>query len=75
MIALRLGGETGIAVGAGLLTLVILIFAEVTPKTLAALHPERVAFPAAFVYGPLLWLLYPLVWVVNVIANGLLTPI
>jgi Mg2+/Co2+ transporter CorB len=72
VIALRLGGEAGIAIGAGLLTLVILIFAEVTPKTLAALHPERVAFPAAFIYGPLLWLLYPLVWVVNTIANALL---
>ena len=72
VIALRLGGETGIAIGAGLLTLVILIFAEVTPKTLAALHPERVAFPAAFVYGPLLWILYPLVWMVNTIANALL---
>jgi Mg2+/Co2+ transporter CorB len=72
VIALRLGGEPAIAIAAGILTLVILIFAEVTPKTLAALHPERVAFPAAFVYGPLLWLLYPLVWVVNTIANGLL---
>ena len=72
VIAIRLGGETGIAIGAGLLTLVILIFAEVTPKTLAALHPERVAFPAAFIYGPLLWLLYPLVWIVNTIANSLL---
>jgi Mg2+/Co2+ transporter CorB len=72
VIALRLGGETGIAIGAGLLTLVILIFAEVTPKTLAALHPERVAFPAAFIYGPLLRLLYPLVWIVNIIANNLL---
>jgi len=72
VIALRLGGEPAIAVGAGALTLIILIFAEVTPKTLAALHPERVAFPAAFIYGPLLWLLYPLVWVVNGIANGLL---
>jgi Mg2+/Co2+ transporter CorB len=72
IIALRLGGEAGIAIGAGLLTLIILIFAEVTPKTLAALHPERVAFPAAFVYGPLLWLLYPLVWIVNSIANTLL---
>ncbi|MGB5728192.1 MAG: CNNM domain-containing protein, partial [Thiogranum sp.] len=72
VIALRLGGETGIAIGAGLLTLVILIFAEVTPKTLAALHPERVAFPAAFVYVPLLWLLHPLVWVVNSITNTLL---
>ena len=72
VIALRLGGEPAIAVGAGVLTLAILIFAEVTPKTLAALHPERVAFPAAFIYGPLLRVLYPLVWVVNVIANGLL---
>ena len=72
VIALRLGGEPGIAIGAGILTLVILIFAEVTPKTLAALHPERVAFPAAFIYGPLMWLFYPLVWSVNVIANGLL---
>jgi len=72
VIALRLGGEPAIAVGAGILTLVILVFAEVTPKTLAALHPERVAFPAAFIYGPLLRVLYPLVWVVNVVANGLL---
>ncbi|MES9962675.1 MAG: HlyC/CorC family transporter [Candidatus Sedimenticola sp. 20ELBAFRAG] len=72
IIALRLGGEGAIAIAAGLLTLVILIFAEVAPKTLAALHPERLAYPAAFVYGPLLKLLYPLVWVVNGIANALL---
>ncbi|VAW75975.1 Putative membrane protein YfjD [hydrothermal vent metagenome] len=72
VIAFRIAGETGLMVGAALLTLVILIFAEVTPKTLAALHPERVAFPAAFVYGPLLWVLYPFVWVVNIIANSIL---
>ncbi len=72
IIALRLLGEAGIAIAAGLLTLVILIFSEVAPKTLAALHPERIAFPAALVYGPLLKLLYPLVWVVNMVANGLL---
>ncbi len=72
VIALRLAGQAGIAAGAGLLTLVILIFAEVTPKTLAALHPERFAFPSAFVYGPLLKILYPLVWIVNMITNSLL---
>ncbi len=72
IIALRLGGEGVLALTTGLLTLVILIFAEVTPKTLAALHPERLAFPAAFIYGPLLRILYPLVWVVNSIANALL---
>jgi Mg2+/Co2+ transporter CorB len=72
VIALRIGGEAAIAVAAGLLTLVILIFAEVAPKTLAALHPERIAFPAAFVYTPLLKVLYPVVWAVNLITNGLL---
>ena len=72
VIALRLFGEIGIAIATGTLTLVILIFAEVTPKTLAALHPERIAFPAAWVYEPLLKLLYPLVWVVNWMCNSLL---
>jgi len=72
IIALRLLGETGIAVATGLLTFVILIFAEVAPKTLAALHPERIAFPAAYIYTPLLKILYPLVYLVNILANGLL---
>jgi len=72
LIALRIAGETGVAIAAGLLVLVILIFAEVTPKTLAALHPERIAFPAAYIYIPLLRILYPLVWLVNAITNALL---
>jgi Mg2+/Co2+ transporter CorB len=73
VIALRVGGEGAIAAAAGILTLVILIFAEVAPKTHAAMHPERLAYPAAFVYTPLLKLLYPLVWSINWIANGLLS--
>ncbi len=72
IIAIRVGGEGSIAVAAGLLTLVILIFAEVTPKTLAAVHPEKLAFPAAFIYKPLLKILYPLIWIVNSITNGML---
>ncbi|MFW2374258.1 MAG: HlyC/CorC family transporter [Gammaproteobacteria bacterium] len=72
IIAMRLFGEAGIAIATGLLTLVVLIFAEVAPKTLAALHPERIAFPAAFIYTPLLKLLYPLVFMVNLMANTLL---
>lgn len=61
VIALRLGGEAFIGIAAGVLTLVVLIFSEVTPKTLATLRPERLAYPSAYVYGPLLKLLYPLV--------------
>ncbi len=72
IIALRLMGEAGIAVATGLLTLVILIFAEVTPKTLAALHPERFAFPATFILGPLLKLLYPVVLIISWITKGLM---
>lgn len=72
IIALRLWGEAGIAIAAGILTLVILIFAEVAPKTLAVLHPERIAFPATLILVPLLKLLYPIVWLVNLMANGVL---
>jgi len=72
MIALRLMGDAGVAVATAILTLVILIFAEVTPKTVAAIKPEQVAFPASLILSPLLKLLYPFVWVVNTICNGLL---
>ena len=69
LIALEFYGEKAIAIAAGLLTFVILVFAEVAPKTLAALNPERVAFPAAYVLAPLLRVLYPLVWLTNILAN------
>ena len=69
ILALELYGEPAIAVAAFLLTLLVLIFAEVAPKTLAAMNPERVAFPAAYILLPLLTLLYPVVWMVNFFAN------
>ncbi|RUM91335.1 MAG: magnesium/cobalt efflux protein [Thiomicrospira sp.] len=72
IIAMRLIGEAGIALAAGILTMVILVFSEVAPKTLAALHPERIAYPASFVLEPLLKLLSPLVWLVNFFANNFL---
>ena len=72
LIAVELWGEAGIAIATAALTLGILIFAEVTPKTVAAMHPEKIAFPAAYLLHPLLKVLYPLVWVVNFITNGLL---
>ena len=68
----RLYGDAGIAAATFILTLVILVFSEVTPKTLAALHPEKIAFPAAFVLRPLLKIIYPVVWLVNTVANFVL---
>ncbi|MDX1796548.1 MAG: HlyC/CorC family transporter [Hydrogenovibrio sp.] len=72
IIAMQLIGEAGIALAAGLLTLVILVFSEVAPKTLAALYPERIAYPAAYLLEPMLKILSPLVWLVNFFANGFL---
>ncbi len=72
VMSVRLGGELGFAIGTATLTFVILIFAETAPKTLAAMHPERLAFPAAYLYVPLLKVLYPLVWLTNMMANGVL---
>ena len=72
MIALRIGGESAVLAGTVILTVVVLIFAEVAPKTLAALHPHAIAMPAAAVYHPLLKVAYPAVWLINLMANGVL---
>lgn len=72
VIAIRLYGDAGIAIATVLLTLVILIFAEITPKTIAALHPERVAFPFSFILLPLLRLFLPMVMAINSVTNGIL---
>ena len=71
-IAWRIMGDPGLALAPFALTVVILVFAEVAPKTLAALHPERVAFPAATVLKPLLKFFYPVVAAINWLANGVL---
>jgi Mg2+/Co2+ transporter CorB len=68
----RIYGDAGIAIAAGFLTLVLLLFAEVTPKTLAASSPEKIAFPAAYVYQPLSKLLFPLVAIIDWLAKLIL---
>jgi len=72
ILAQRLGGEGVVLVATLLLTIVVLIFCEVAPKTIAALNPARIALPAALIYYPLLKITYPLVWLLNLFANGLL---
>jgi Mg2+/Co2+ transporter CorB len=64
--------ESNVAIGAGILTIAMLIFSEVTPKTLAAVKPELLAFPAAWIYTVLLKVFYPIVGFVNVFVNMLL---
>tara|TARA_R110002126_G_scaffold43475_29_gene124657 strand:+ start:6621 stop:7910 length:1290 start_codon:yes stop_codon:yes gene_type:complete len=72
LIGERLYGDLGLVIAPIALTLVVLIFSEVTPKTLAALYPERVAFPSSFILKFLLKIFYPFVWALNKVTNGLL---
>ncbi|NQY51173.1 MAG: HlyC/CorC family transporter [Piscirickettsiaceae bacterium] len=73
IIGIKLFGENGIVISTVTLTVIVLLFAEVTPKTLAALNPERVAFSASFILKPLFVLLYPAVWFINAITNRILS--
>ncbi|MGR6860772.1 HlyC/CorC family transporter [Aliivibrio salmonicida] len=72
ILGMRLYGDYGVAIATGILTLVILVFAEVTPKTLAAMYPERVSYSSSIVLNVLMKLLSPLVIFVNLITNGFL---
>ena len=72
VLAVDLWGEAGIAISTVALTIVVLIFGEITPKTLAALRPELVAFPASHVLLLLRRLFYPVVWLTGAISNALL---
>ena len=74
VIGLRLFGANGVWISSLVLTVVILIFGEVTPKTVAAVHPERIAYRASYVLFLLLKLLYPVVWLINGLTNLVLKP-
>ena len=72
LLTLEVAGERWLAVTNGAVTLLLLLFGEVGPKTYGALYAERLALPAVYVYRPLLWITYPLVWLINGITNALL---
>ena len=74
IISIRLYGDSDVALSLAtlLLTFLILVFSEVTPKVLGASYPERVAYPAAYVLMPMLKLAYPVVLFVNLFVQGIL---
>jgi len=72
LLAIRLYGESAIYASTVMLTIVILIFAEVGPKTLAVIKPEKIAFPAAYILKPLQTISYPVTWLISILANQML---
>ena len=71
-ICVRMFGDLGVAIAGVALTIILLIFAEVTPKTLAALYPEKISFPSSMILSPLLFMFMPIVVALNWITNGIL---
>lgn len=72
VLAIKFWGEAGIAIATVGLTIALLIFGEITPKTLAALRPEAIAYPVSLPLMLLQKVLYPLVALLTWISNGLL---
>ncbi|MDP9158108.1 MAG: HlyC/CorC family transporter [Pseudomonadota bacterium] len=73
-IALRTFGHDNIVLSAatGIVAFLIIVFAEIAPKIVGATYPEKVALPASLVLSPLMRVARPLVWFVNLFANGVL---
>ena len=72
IVGMRLYGNAGVAIATGVLTFVVLVFAEVLPKTIAALYPEKVAFPSSVLLVPLQIIMMPLVWLLNGVTRILM---
>ncbi|MDD4524449.1 MAG: hemolysin family protein [Lachnospiraceae bacterium] len=72
VIAARLGGNLAVTIGTAIITLVILIFGEVSPKTAATLESEKFSLKCVKVVKFLMVLLTPLIWLINVLSRGVL---
>ncbi len=72
VVCVKFWGEAGVVIATAGMTILVLIFGEITPKTLAALRPELVAYPAARVLKVLMFILAPAVWLTSTISNILL---
>ena len=72
VVSMKIGGPAGVAIGTLLLTLVVLLFAESAPKTIAAIFPEKIALPASLVYYPLVKMMTPVLGIINFFTNIIL---
>lgn len=71
-IALTLGAGTAVAIATGLITILILIFGEITPKTVATLHSEKIALAYAYPINFIMIIITPISVIINALARGIL---
>ncbi len=72
VLATRLLGNAGVGIATGVLTILILIFGEITPKTLATIHAEKISLFVGPIFYGLMFLLTPIIFLVNKLSTGLL---
>ena len=72
VVSMQIGGPSGVAIGTLLFTIIVLLFADSAPKTIAAIFPEKIALPASHIYYPLIKLMRPLLIIINAFTNLLL---
>jgi len=73
LLALKLWGEGSVLIASLVLTLVILIFAENTPKTFAAKNPEKIALPVSWFLELLIKIFKPLIYLISFISKSILS--
>lgn len=71
-LAIKLWGSVGAGIATGILTLLILIFGEVTPKTLATIHADNIALAYSGIIMLLIKILTPFIFIVNKLSLGFL---
>ena len=72
LLSLKLFGEGSVIIASLVLTLVILVFAENTPKTFAAKNPEKIALPASWILEILIKIFKPLIYLISIISKFIL---
>ena len=72
LIAIELYGDSGIAIGAGVLTFLILVFSEVTPKTFASHYADAIAYKISFIFYYALMIFTPVVVFINFFCKSIL---
>jgi len=72
LLAIKLWGEGSVILASLMLTVIILIFAETTPKTYAAKNPEKIALPASWFLEILIKLFKPIIFLISYISKSIL---
>lgn len=72
VLATKLFGSAGAGIATGILTILVLIFGEISPKTMATLKAEKIALSVAPIISVLMTVLTPVIIAINFLANGFL---